>query len=457
MTADLLVERLRGAGLHPHEAARKRALCATVLEAFQHRSGRPAAHAWWIPGRLEVFGKHTDYGGGHSLVATVPRGFVLAARERRDGLVRLFDAARRQEFSVAVADERGHTAGAGSGGAPYGGLTGWRRYAMVVVHRLLRNFPGALRGAEIAFASDLPSASGMSSSSALVVGVIAALVEIGAVRHRPEWHENIQSAADEAGYYASFENGMTFGSLAGDAGVGTHGGSEDHIAIVCGAPGRLSAWSFVPIAHVADVAVPGNWRFAIAASGAPAQKTGSAQAAYNDLSARVASLLELWNRTERPQPSLCAAITSRPDAPARMRDLLAGSGLPGSTIAGLTTRLEHLVREDRRVVEAVAACRESDESRIGALSDASQREADTLLGNQVPETTALARLARELGAFAASAFGAGFGGSVWAIVHPEALDAFLDRWLEAYRIEFPARTAAVTFAAPPGPPLTQLV
>ena len=39
-----------------------------------------------------------------------------------------------------------------------------------------------------------------------------------------------------------------------------------------------------------------------------------------------------------------------------------------------------------------------------------------LLGNQVPETIALARAALAHGAFAACSFGAGFGGSVWALV-----------------------------------------
>jgi len=40
------------------------------------------------------------------------------------------------------------------------------------------------------------------------------------------------------------------------------------------------------------------------------------------------------------------------------------------------------------------------------------------LGNQIPQTIFLAKTARQLGAVAASAFGAGFGGSVWALVPP---------------------------------------
>ena len=51
-------------------------------------------------------------------------------------------------------------------------FTGWRHYVDVVARRLAANFPGAPLGADIVFASDLPRASGMSSSSALVVAIV---------------------------------------------------------------------------------------------------------------------------------------------------------------------------------------------------------------------------------------------------------------------------------------------
>jgi galactokinase len=69
--------------------------------------------------------------------------------------------------------------------------------------------------------------------------------------------------------------------------------------------------------------------------------------------------------------------------------------------------------------------------------DHSQLAAERLLANQVPETTFLARKARELGAIAASAFGAGFGGSVWALVPDSDTAAFRTRWAEAYAAAFP--------------------
>ena len=40
--------------------------------------------AWTMPGRIEVLGKHTDYGGGRVLVCAVDRGVTVRA-ERIDG------------------------------------------------------------------------------------------------------------------------------------------------------------------------------------------------------------------------------------------------------------------------------------------------------------------------------------------------------------------------------------
>ena len=35
--------------------------------------------AFYVPGRIEILGKHTDYAGGSSMVAAAERGFSLVA------------------------------------------------------------------------------------------------------------------------------------------------------------------------------------------------------------------------------------------------------------------------------------------------------------------------------------------------------------------------------------------
>ena len=75
----------------------------------------------------------------------------------------------------------------------------------------------------------------------------------------------------------------------------------------------------------------------------------------------------------------------------------------------------------------------------------------------MPETIALVQSARELGALAASSFGAGFGGSVWALVRTADALRFAEQWEARYRGEFPAAAQrAQFFTSRPGPAATRL-
>lgn len=436
-TAADAANRLTGCGGDVADEPLRLAQFDLALARFARVDSGAPQYLFWVPGRLEMFGKHTDYAGGRSLVAAVPRGFAVAAGGRTDGRVQVVDAARDQ---TVMFDAKGDMEPHGSP-AP----VGWRHYVATVVRRLRRNFPNPSSGATIVFASDLPRASGMSSSSALMVAVASALVRVVAIDRRPEWAATIRSPLHAASYFACIENGMSFETLPGDAGVGTHGGSEDHAAILSGRPGHLSVFGFVPLRRLDDVALPGAWRFVLTPSGIAADKTGGAMGPYNRLARGAQVLLDRWNRdAASPAPSLAAALSSSPDASSHLRELLATMVKPEWPRAVLLDRLEHFVREDGRVGAAAAALRSGDALELGRLAADSQRDADLLLGNQVPETVALCSSARASGAFAASSFGAGFGGSVWALVPCDEADAFARRWHPQ------------AFVARPAPPLTEL-
>jgi galactokinase len=439
----LLAERLAGAGLDPIEVPAKTRLYDIALSALHELTGSPPEYGSWVPGRLEVFGTHTDYAGGRTLVSALPRGFAFLARPRLDGQLQVVDALAGESVTVDAAASSFRS-------------TGWRHYIEVVVERLARNFPGAELGADIVFASDLPRAAGMSSSSALMVGVATTLVRLAGIRDRPEWRESIGDPLDEAGYYACIENGRPFGRLSGDAGVGTHGGSEDHAAIVCGTARRLFAYAFVPMRRVDSVGVPGEWRIVVAASGVAAEKTGRALDAYNRLARGAAILLDLWNRAERHAPSLASALTSDPSAVERLRALVREARFADWSPDALDRRLLHFVREDARIPEAVRAIRDADAKAVAALATASQSEAEELLQNQVDETAALTRLAIDGGAIASRCFGAGFGGSVWAIIDHDRASVFADEWIDAYRARFPS-ARATGFVAEPAPSVAELL
>jgi len=201
------------------------------------------------------------------------------------------------------------------------------------------------------------------------------------------------------------------------------------------------------------VALDSTCAFVIAASGIAADKTGSARQRYNHASSLVAQLLARWQQTTgRGDATLADALDAAPDAVARLRALATGVSAVWPADA-LSARLEHFLVEDREVLPAaLAALIDGRLAEFGVLVDRSQRAAEELLGNQVAETTTLARLARDLGAHAASAFGAGFGGSVWALVAAARAEEFREDWLAAYAARHPIPAArAETFITRPGP------
>jgi galactokinase len=119
----------------------------------------------------------------------------------------------------------------------------------------------------------------------------------------------------------------------------------------------------------------------------------------------------------------------------------------------LLERLDQFLAESNEIIPlAFEALARGDWSNFGELVDRSQAGAESHLRNQVPETIALANIARREGAFATSAFGAGFGGSVWALVDAGNAEAFVARWQAGYKNAHPDAAARAEFIVTrPGP------
>lgn len=428
----------------------------------------------FVPGRIEVLGKHTDYAGGRSLLAAVGRGFTVEAVATEDRAISITDTGRDQTVVIDLEEsDRGPDVDEGiaapgddgSGSADPGADTdpGWAVYPRTVVRRVARDFPGVLSGCRIHFSNTLPTAAGLSSSSALITAIFMALDAVLGISRSGEYRAAIPDLEALAGYLGAVERGSPFAALAraagaagaagAEAGVGTRGGSEDHVAILCGRPGVLVRYAFEPVRREGDVPFPDGLTFVIAASGVRAEKTGESRTAYNRLSDEAARAAEIWREATAGDEPHLGAILAAPDGFARLRDAITERAGPDERDA-LLRRVRHFAAESGTLVPAAAdALAGGDLEAFGEMADRSQTQAEKLLGNQVPETVHLARSARELGAVAATAFGAGFGGAVWALVPASDGLLFLDAWRARYLAAFPDRKDAATFftthAAPP--------
>src|SRR6185369_2257727 len=107
------------AGLSGAEAERKARLFDLAEQRLASLTGRPSQDApgWFVPGRIEVLGKHTDYAGGRSLLCAVERGFCIVARPRADAVVRIADAAVDVETWLPLSES-----------ADAGGENSWTAY-----------------------------------------------------------------------------------------------------------------------------------------------------------------------------------------------------------------------------------------------------------------------------------------------------------------------------------------
>jgi galactokinase len=432
-----IADRFITAGMSRVEAegkARLFQLTSNFLERWAERKRANWARCY-VPGRIEVLGKHTDYAGGRSLLCAVERGICAVAVPRPDQVIRIADALREQECQFTVSpdlDSRSEN---------------WAIYPKAVARRIARNFPGTLSGMDMVFASDLPRAAGMSSSSALLIATYFLLEQFNDLRKRPEHKSNIKNQEELASYLGCMENGQTFATLAGDAGVGTFGGSQDHTAILCSRPETLRQYRFCPTRFEREMPLLPKQSFVIAVSGVTADKTGNAREKYNLASRAAKETLKIWREaTGRTDATLFDAATHATSAPERIREMLRKTTGSSYSSQALLDRFEQFFEESTQIVPGAAEALDAkDLDTFGKLVDRSQELAGQKLGNQVPQTIELARSAREIGAMAASAFGAGFGGSVWAMVPTEQAAEFLNRWQDDYRNRFPAEAEKSAF------------
>jgi galactokinase len=376
---------------------------------------------FFVAGRIEFLGKHTDYCGGRSLVCAIDKGFLVDYAKSPDTVIRVvnLDTGERTEFPF----NEHLTIGEG----------GWKNYPKTVAKRLALNFKSRpLKGLEIRFSSDLPQAAGVSSSSAFVVAIFNAISEVNNLPDFEEYRRNIRDKYDLGNYLGCLENGYNFGDLKGNKGVGTFGGSQDQTAIICCHKNTLSRFSFRPVRHEGDFSLPDDLGFVVAASGVAAEKTGAAKEKYNRLSL------------------MSQEIAAKIDGRLSLAQILEEYGFDEIKAqlgrSELVDRLTQFYRESFEIIPEVSELLGRGEiTKIGRRVDYSHQNADRLLGNQVSETNFLQRTGRELGAVAASAFGAGFGGSVYALVRKSEAQDFLAEWQARYFAAFPQHREKAEF------------
>jgi len=474
---DSLSQRAVASGMTVESAAEKRGMFASAARRLidEGVAVDTAATAIWVPGRIEIAGKHTDYAGGRSLLAATSKGFTVVSTNREDDICRIFTcfglSRERRSVELRISKdlmpEQGH----------------WSAYPATAIRRLARNFD-ITKGVDIALECDLPEASGMSTSSAVICYMWMVLAERNCIRDMPRFKENLPTEEELYSYLGFIENGQNCGDvLVGDKGVGTFGGSEDHTAIMSCQPCKMNMFSYCPTKHEGSFDFPADATFVIAVSGALAEKTGGAMESYNNAAFLARDAAAAWCESTDTPVAGPTFVAGRPNLAEIIRHVRAASGgdsaevrkAIGETIArtddgvshgplahdplvryragALRERFEQFFDESEELVTAIAnALATGDYEQLSVRSAESHRQTVEVLRNTVPATAWLPDEARRLGALGASAFGAGFGGSCWAIVRKDSAEDFSEKWRLAYHAKFPEwADKSVFFSMLPGP------
>ena len=371
-----------------------------LIEVFRERFGTEPTHASRAPGRVNLIDEHTDYNGLPVLPMALQREARIVLVPRDDGRVRLANTNaefEEVEFEIGVRVEPGPTGH-------------WGNYVKAPAQELARRF-AIFRGFDGVFSSDVPVASGLSSSSALVNAVGLALAEI-----------------NEVGLDA-----LELGDLMADAEryTGTRGGGMDQAISMAARAGHAARIDFHPL-RLRHVPVPPDWRFVVADTGVRAEKSGPAQAAYNRRRAEceeafrhVSAELVRLARLSKPPKGYHALLRSVADDEA----LEAGERVLEAT---LLKRFRHVVTENARVVEAQDLLFQADHTGFGMLMDASHGSLRTDYNVSSAELDELVALAKEGGASGARLTGAGFGGCIVALASTGTVDDVLEALVAGY-------------------------
>jgi len=249
---------------------------------------------------------------------------------------------------------------------------------------------------------------------------------------------------------------------------------------------KLKLYSYCPTRHLRTVPWPKDLVLVVCVSGAKAEKTGGAMKDYNNaaflsfaaarglvkrgfsanktfvkgrpnlaeiVQSELVKTYDGKNDTSSLGPcfkSLCEELSKVDDGKTiRILDEKSDFCPAGSLVRRFT---QFFYESEYIVPELADAFAKDDRKKIGAfLEDSHERTVNELL-NTIPETAWLPREAISLGAIGATAFGAGFGGSCYAVVERSESAAFLKKWSDSYHKKFPkwVKTSSF-FECVPGP------
>jgi galactokinase len=326
-------------------------------------------------GRVNLIGEHTDYNGGWVLPTPIPQW--TETKVERSGQGEVFIDAGRARLARYELGREGNARG------------DWRDYILGCT-KLLRADGHSFGGFRAEVRSTMPEGSGLSSSAALEVSLLKAL------------REEFRLSLDDLTL-------ARLGQRVENEFVGARVGIMDQVACAMGLPGT-ALFLDTQTLQAENIPLPAALELLVIGSGISHRNAGGG---YN------------IRRAECEEACRLLGIPS-------LRELR-----PTERLAGLPPVLErrarHVVTENARVHEAVAALRGGKVRELGDLFRASHASMRDDYEVSLPEIDLLVDLLdRQEQVFGARLTGGGFGGSVVALVFPGEARRVAERVIPIY-------------------------
>jgi galactokinase len=345
-----------------------------VIEAFESRfRGTPDVAR--APGRVNLIGEHTDYNAGLVLPMAIDLACYAASAPNRDGLLRVYSENLKQARQWPI-EQLGQLRASGD----------WSDYILGVAQQLQLG-----RGRDLLISSTVPLGSGLSSSAALEV---AAALALG-------WSGDLPNL-ELAKLCRRAENEF----------IGLPSGIMDQYVSVFG---RKNAAVLIDCRSLTSQPVE--------------LPPGAAIVAVNSMVKH-----ELAQSAYRKRVEECAEAVRE-----LQRELRDATLDQLSVIRNPVTfkRARHIVSENARVADFVAASRSANLAEMGRLLVASHRSLQHDYEVSCEELDFLVDTALAIpGTFGARMTGGGFGGCTVNLVDPAALDHLTEALGDAYRAKF---------------------
>lgn len=366
----------------------KEVLKAKYRELFPESSSPICVAA---PGRVNLLGEHTDYNDGYVFPMAIDPHILFVGGLNGSNKVRLFslDFNQMDEFDL----DR----------TKFSEEHGWANYIRGVSDQL-QQAGYKLQGMDIVLQGNIPQGGGLSSSAALEVGAALLMSELNNLNaDRVELVKLSQKAENE---FVGVNCGIMdqFASMMGE---------QDHALFLdC----RSLQYELVPTGfEEMDCSV------VVIHSGV---KRGLVDSEYNKRRSQCEEAVELLRKELHD-------IKALRDVSSEHLDLV--NSLPGE----LAMRARHVVTENQRVLDGIAALKAGNLDRFGQLLNASHESLKTDYEVSCTELDILVDICQgSVGVFGSRMTGAGFGGSNVTIVSNDHVEELKQKVLK----EYPAKT-----------------